>query len=80
MNKSPILVKKNKQTKNEWHDMSDFLGEIVSMQQEQEGNELSQLHWGAYQLRQQSCLQGYYFLYRMNGKAVLESYFSHLQR
>lgn len=51
--------------------MSDFLGEIVSVKQEHEGNELSLLHWGANQLRQQSCLQGYYFLHRMNGNRCL---------
>lgn len=32
MNESPILVKKTNKQKNEWHDMSDFLCEIVSVE------------------------------------------------
>lgn len=46
-----------------------FCVKLSVLKQEQEGNELSLLHWGANQLRQQSCLKGYYFLYRMNGNS-----------
>ncbi len=58
-----------KKTRGVWH--AWLSGWIISVKQEDWGNELSVLHWGANQYRQQSYLQGYYFLHKMNGNQCL---------